>query len=58
MKKNKTLSVILTQTQYNKLEKLADADDRSVSSTVRLLVNSLLEGDIKIDTTVKQTKKK
>lgn len=50
----KKFSVIITKSEYAKLEELADDDVRNVSGIVRVLIKKLISGEITIVTSVKQ----
>ena len=51
--KDKQVSAKITTEEYDKLQKIADGDARSVSSVVRLLVLKLIKGEITITSHVK-----
>lgn len=52
--KDKTLSVKITDEEFEKLQKIADSDSRSISSIVRLLIINLIDGNITVTSNVKQ----
>ena len=53
-KKDKTLSVKITDEEFLALQKLADQDSRTVSSLVRLLIINVISGNINISSNVQQ----
>ena len=52
--KDKTLSVKITDAEFEKLQEIADSDSRTVSSLVRLLIINLIDGGITIASNVQQ----
>jgi len=51
---DKTLSVKITDQEFEKLQEIANSDSRTVSSLVRLLIINLIDGNITVTSNVKQ----